>query len=352
MRLVEIRDAAGLESLRSAWAALWERCPDAGLFQHPDWLIVWWRYLGGSGLWTLAAHDGGALAGVAPFFIHTGEDGRRQVTLLGNGISDSCDILIDAAAPQAASLLLGHLAAHADAWDCCDFRDLPATSMLRSHMPDGLDRTIEEDTPCLVLDLTRARPDLVGTVPPGVLRKLRQGQRRAKARGGMRIDMADAETLESSLTALFALHASRWAERGETGVLGAPEVESFHREVADRLLHRGWMRLYRLHVGDELAGLLYGFQLRERFYSYIGGFEPCFNACSPGALLIEHAISETVRAGAGEFDFLRGAEAYKYRWGARDRAQYRVRINRRHSARPAGLGTGQVGRTEPSRQFT
>jgi CelD/BcsL family acetyltransferase involved in cellulose biosynthesis len=306
----------------------------------------------GSGLWTLAAHDGGALAGAAPFFIHTGEDGRRQVTLLGNGISDSCDMLIDAAASQAASLLLGHLAAHADAWDCCGFRDLPATSMLRSHMPDRLGSTTEEDTPCLVLDLTRARPDLVGIVPAAVLRKLRQGQRRAKARGGIRIDMADAQTLESWLTALFALHALRWAERGEAGVLGASEVEAFHRDVADRLLHRGWLRLYRLHVGDELAGLPYGFQLRDRFCSYIGGFNPRFNACSPGALLIEHAISEAVRAGACEFDFLRGAEACKYRWGARDRVQYRVRIDGPRSARPAGLGTGQVGRTEPARQFT
>jgi CelD/BcsL family acetyltransferase involved in cellulose biosynthesis len=168
----------------------------------------------------------------------------------------------------------------------------------------------------------------------------------------MRIDMADAQTLESSLSALFALHASRWAERGEAGVLGAPAVEAFHREVADRLLHRGWLRLYRLHVGDELAGVLDGFQLRDQFYSYIGGFDPRFNACSPGALLLGHAISEAVRAGAREFDFLRGAESYKYRWGARDRAQYRVRIEGTRVAPHHRAGTGQIGRTESPRQFT
>lgn len=352
MHLVEIVSTVALEALRSEWAALWDRCGHASLFQHPDWLLPWWRHLGGRGLWTLAIRSGDGLVGVAPLFIHSGADGRRQVTLIGNGVSDSCDILVDQETPRAARLLLEHLAARAGDWDACDFRDLPATSVLLAQIPGRLAATRQEDTPCLVLDLGQARSDLVDTVPSGVLRKLRQGQRRATARGGMRIDMADAQTLESSLTALFALHASRWAERGEAGVLGAPAVEAFHREVADRLLHRGWLRLYRLHVGDELAGVLYGFQPRDRFYSYIGGFDPRFNACSPGALLLEHAIFEAVRAGGREFDFLRGAESYKYRWGARDRAQYRVRIEGPRVAPHPRAGTGQAGRAESSRQFT
>jgi len=39
--------------------------------------------------------------------------------------------------------------------------------------------------------------------------------------------------------------------------------------------------------------------------------------------MIGHAIEEAVRAGASEFDFLRGKEAYKYKWGAKDRPTYR-----------------------------
>ena len=61
-----------------------------------------------------------------------------------------------------------------------------------------------------------------------------------------------------------------------------------------------------------------------------------FDACSPGALLLEHAIGEAVRTAAGEFDFLRGAEAYKYRWGARDRPQYRLRVEGASAARRGG----------------
>jgi len=45
-------------------------------------------------------------------------------------------------------------------------------------------------------------------------------------------------------------------------------------------------------------------------------------------LLIAHAISEAMREKAGCFDFLRGAEPYKYAWGAHDLHTYRRTIRR------------------------
>ncbi|RUX44983.1 GNAT family N-acetyltransferase, partial [Mesorhizobium sp. M7A.F.Ca.CA.002.09.1.1] len=54
-------------------------------------------------------------------------------------------------------------------------------------------------------------------------------------------------------------------------------------------------------------------------YAYLGGFDPAYAEESPGAILIGHAIVESIREDAREFDFLRGQEAYKYGWGAADR---------------------------------
>jgi CelD/BcsL family acetyltransferase involved in cellulose biosynthesis len=39
-------------------------------------------------------------------------------------------------------------------------------------------------------------------------------------------------------------------------------------------------------------------------------------------LIVAHAIEQAIREGAGEMDFLRGREPYKYRWGAVDRSSY------------------------------
>ena len=57
---------------------------------------------------------------------------------------------------------------------------------------------------------------------------------------------------------------------------------------------------------------------RDRGALYASGFDPAFAARSPGALVIARAIEAAHEAGARRYDFLRGGEAYKYEWGARD----------------------------------
>jgi len=61
----------------------------------------------------------------------------------------------------------------------------------------------------------------------------------------------------------------------------------------------------------------------QRASYYLSGLDPAFQRLSPGTVMIGHAIEEAVRAGASGFDFLRGKEAYKYKWGAKDRPTYR-----------------------------
>lgn len=74
--------------------------------------------------------------------------------------------------------------------------------------------------------------------------------------------------------------------------------------------------MYRLAIGGQAAALYYGFSDHCRSYAYLGGFDPRYDDCSPGSLIIAHAISEAMREGAREFHFLRGDESYKSAWGA------------------------------------
>ena len=49
---------------------------------------------------------------------------------------------------------------------------------------------------------------------------------------------------------------------------------------------------------------------------------------SIGTVILAHAIDEAVREGCITFDFLRGAEDYKYAWGAQDRINRRRQLTR------------------------
>jgi CelD/BcsL family acetyltransferase involved in cellulose biosynthesis len=78
-----------------------------------------------------------------------------------------------------------------------------------------------------------------------------------------------------------------------------------------------------LRIDGQAVAALYAFFHRRRFYYYLGGYDPAFQLVSPGTLLIARAIEQAICERAQEFDFLRGQEAYKYLWGAKNRMVYR-----------------------------
>jgi CelD/BcsL family acetyltransferase involved in cellulose biosynthesis len=176
-----------------------------------------------------------------------------------------------------------------------------------------------------VLDLAGANDGLSGTIPARLLSNLRYATRRAGAIGRLHIGRAEESSISAALDVLFELHSSRWRTRGQDGVLSKTAIQEFHRDVARQFLQRDWLRLYVLRIGQDIVAASYGFCLRGKSYYYIGGFDPHFAKLSPGALIVGYAITDAVREQARTFDFLRGAEDYKYKWGARDRRQFRIR---------------------------
>jgi len=58
---------------------------------------------------------------------------------------------------------------------------------------------------------------------------------------------------------------------------------------------------------------------RRRFYYYLGGFDPEYARISPGQVDDRPRDYASDCEGACEFDFLRGQEDYKYKWGATNR---------------------------------
>jgi len=65
--------------------------------------------------------------------------------------------------------------------------------------------------------------------------------------------------------------------------------------------------------------VLYGFSWKDVLAFYQIGWEARWARRSMGSVLIYHALRIAAANGVRTFDFLRGAEAYKYRFGAVDR---------------------------------
>jgi CelD/BcsL family acetyltransferase involved in cellulose biosynthesis len=321
-----IHAADALQGLTCDWLDLWNRCSTATPFQSPDWLLAWWRHFGTGRLHVLVQRRENRLVGLAPFFVtHDRHSQTRKLLLIGTGITDYLDILVeDGLARESAESLFTHLAADCSDWDEGDFQELRTCSLLfQSGTVSGYATDVQPQQPCPVLSLPANAADLPRRMSPRLYRNVHRYLRTMARQGTVQIDRADDRNLEELLSALIRLHEARWRTRKTAGVLCDPNVQQFHRTAARGLLSRGALRLYALRLDGRIIGGYYGFQHAGRAYAYLGGFDPDFEKYSPGTVLIGHAIEEAIREHADEFDFLRGCEPYKYAWGATDRLNYR-----------------------------
>jgi CelD/BcsL family acetyltransferase involved in cellulose biosynthesis len=312
-----VRTREALDALRPEWEALWSSVQDRTPFQHPAWLLPWWDVFGRGALRVLLLREDGILTGLAPLYISP----ECELRLLGAGVSDYLDALAAPGAERnlAAAVSIELESSRAD-WSFCGFDNLRERSpLLRVDAPsDAAANTMSTD-PCPVVRLPDRVDDLANRITPRLASHLRYSRRRAERLGGLTIAQAKEEELQEVLTALFALHGTRWAEKGQGGVLSDADVRRFHRRAAAALQAAGLLRVSVLRLGTRVAAVHYGLRAGDRAFFYLGGFDPEFGALSGGSLAIAAAMERAIAEGASTFDFLAGQEAYKYRWGAVDR---------------------------------
>ncbi|HEX5430525.1 MAG TPA: GNAT family N-acetyltransferase [Bryobacteraceae bacterium] len=322
-----IRHAADLLELAPQWLALYERSEDASPFQHPDWVLPWREAFSGGELLCFGLWDGQTLVGLAPLFLHIW-NGKRQVTFLGNGVSDRLGFLSERGSRERTQQeFFSALARESSRWDLCDLQDLPANFLAPGPPSRGLQWTFEAQGVCSKIELPRDAEEFRAGLPGGLRRNLRRYRDKLKLVGDTVFKSAETETeFLGALEALIMLHSARWNSQGQPGMLGSG-LKRFHREAAARLWRRGKARCFTLSTFGRPLAAIYGFFDKGRFWSYQSGFDPEFAPYCPGSLILDYAIAEAIREGAREFDFLRGSERYKLDWGARFESSYRLLLS-------------------------
>lgn len=316
MPVETITSSDALAALEPAWTDLWRRDPNATPFQSPAWLLPWWQHFGAEEPLAIAVrNEDGSLDSLAPLYVLRDEDESLGM-LIGTGMTDYLDLL---SAPGADLRPVAEaIAAH----DCMlwDFQQLrPSSPLLALAAPESFGDNVEDQEPCPVLAIDGAGEELEHLLSTHFRKKLRYYRRSLARRGTVTYESATAETLEELLAALYDLHAKRWQQRNLPGVLGDDVVQSFHRAVAPRMLAAGALRLYAIRIDGRIVAVFYGFAHHGIVYYYLSGYEPELEKLSIGNVIVAHAMEQAVRDGARAFDFLRGAEEYKYAWGATDR---------------------------------
>jgi CelD/BcsL family acetyltransferase involved in cellulose biosynthesis len=310
---------AALAALAPEWNALWRRSA-ATPFQSPAWLLAWWAAFGTGQPRVALLRDGDELIGVLPLYLLQ-EGGERKLLPVGVGITDYNDALLGPGAPPGAVAMLlaaGLGLAHCDRVTSCDLPDLPTDAALRDASPPaGWRQESWVGEPCPVLVLPGAMAD---AVPKGTLRNLRMSRHRAERIGGWCVQIAEGEAIGLAWDTLVRLHQARWTRQQQTGVLADPNVLAFHRAALPLLAADGSLRLYVLRFGDTITAVYHTLAAGpDRLLFYLSGFDAAHAFESPGTILLGAITEQAILEGRRELHFLRGAEAYKYAWGAQNR---------------------------------
>jgi len=92
----------------------------------------------------------------------------------------------------------------------------------------------------------------------------------------------------------------------------------------------GMLQLLFIEVRGKKAAGLFNFDYKGRIWVYNSGLDPeLFGALSLGVVITAKAIEYAIADGRTTFDFLRGNETYKYRFGAEDTTVYRLHMEPR-----------------------
>ena len=355
---MDVQEISSFEAL-AGQAADWTRIADdsahASVFQTWEWTCAWWRHQGaGKRLWALVFRDNGTVVGFAALFLPLLPTPLRTVRFVGNGGSDYLDIL---AAPgfetPVADAFYAYLWEQRQRWDWIDLQQVKPDAVVLSRTDSegvsqgkGVRVSSWAGETCPYLPLAETWDAFRATLGKKLRQNIGYYARALEKQYIVEYRVADSETLSADLDDFFELHQKRWNQRWLPGAFASRQARAYHTEAAGALLRTGRLRLHTLTLDGEVRAALYCFQKATTCYYYLGGFDPGMARLSLGTVLTAHAMRCSIEKDGGrEFDFLRGNEGYKYRWGAHDRCNSRLSLTR-FGVRPLILsGGGRVSLT-------
>lgn len=319
-----------LAPLARAWDDMLAESITDAPFLRFEYLRDWWQTLGGgewpnSALTVVTAHEADSLIGVAPLFHAINREGIPALLLLGSiEISDYLDLIVRPAdLPRFVNGLLDFLASlQPDSWRALDWYNLPEASptlpaLEAESASRGWTFSREIYQPAPYIPLPADFDTYLASIDKKQRHEIRRKMRRA-AEHEIPVRwylVEDESTLKSEMDAFFALMCQDPAKEKFL-------TEPMRRQLlatARTALRGGWLWLAFLEVGGRKAAGAFNFDYGNRLWGYNSGVNREFIELSPGWVLLSHTLQWACEHGRSEFDFMRGNEEYKYRFGARDR---------------------------------
>ncbi len=308
----------------------------------PQWLLPWWdqesSHLPPHSLRLLAFYDRMRLVAVSPLYRHRG----RQLKLLGGGrvCSDHIELIeahpdyVDAASETLFKLLTtsGLLAANDLRLEHVDVDSRTARiveSWKRTDRGSLIIDSREDGNTCRVM-LPECWDDYLAKLSKNHRKRCRRWQKKYFDSGLLRVVSTQTGwDQHAAFAALVELHNKRRRAIGGSGAFEDPRFCRYHREMVEDLVERDEARITGLVAEGRVVATEYELLTETTIAGYQSGIDPTCEIRSIGSLSLMASMQAAIQEGRYVYDFLRGAEDYKFHWNAQRHATLRFDIRQR-----------------------
>jgi len=323
----------------------WNILAEAGILNAPflrhEYLSTWWSTRGGgewpqdkTALCLLSARENGKLLGLAPLFYAVNRDGLPALLLVGSiEISDYQDLIVG---PEHHAAFITGLLDWLDAnaplpWSLLDWYNLPETSpTLQALKTETAKRgwiyAEEVYQPSPSIPLPGDFEMYLAGIDKKQRHEIRRKMRRAEESGrDVRWHIVEDEAqLDSEMEGFLHL----MAQDPEKAAFLTDVMRSQMKASVHAAFRAGWLQLAFLEVDGEKAAGYLNFDYDNKIWVYNSGIDPRFRDLSPGWVLLGYLLQWANDHKRREFDFMRGDEDYKYKFGAENRHVMRICVTR------------------------
>lgn len=313
-----------------------ESVSDTPFLRH-EYQRGWWEHRGG-GEWQnaqlilISAREDGKLIGIAPLFIAEYE-GKNALLLIGSiEISDYLDVIVRMGDhSRFITGLLDFLASSfADNWSSLDWYNLPDSSpTLAAFKAEsesrGWTHLEEMYRPTPRIALNGDFEEYLSRVEKKQRHEIRRKMRRAiESERGVRWFISDMADPEAEIDAFLKLMEQ---DQGKASFL-RDSMRAQMRDVIRTAHENGWLWLAFLEADGQRIAAALNFDYGNKLWGYNAGVNRDFMDLSPGWVLLGLILQWCCENGRYEFDFMRGDEDYKYRFGAVNKYVMRAKLTR------------------------
>ncbi len=214
-------------------------------------------------------------------------------------------------------------------WHSIDLCNIPETSPSRTILATEAQRrgflfNEQVNEVCPVIPLADTFEGYLDSIDSKQRREINRKLRRAQGADAELVVVGPEDDVDTAVSDFLDLLQKSTFEKRDWLTDGRRAV--FY-DAARAAQEAGTLNLLFIEVRGKKAAGLFNFDYKDRIWVYNSGLDPAlFGALSLGVVITAKAIEYAIENGRKSFDFLRGNETYKYRFGAQDTTIYRIHL--------------------------